>query len=172
MICFIRISFQTNHGIAKTFPMCKLSECHAQKLLPTGEFFHLIVTLVTGNNGLKLFMRNEAYQLGENIFALIHSSEYQRVNKNQSFKKSNRFHNQIRANSIQTIISKNLINQHQNASETFKPLNSSTSQPLNQNPLLRTGKLPVADRFFISSLHLKDETHSSFRRGQIGYGFN
>jgi translation initiation factor 2 alpha subunit (eIF-2alpha) len=67
-------------------------------------------------------MRNEAYQLGENIFALIHSSEYQRVNKNQSFKKSNRFHNQIRANSIQTIISKNLINQYQNASERFKGL--------------------------------------------------
>jgi hypothetical protein len=45
--------------------------------------------------------------------------------KTQSSQFSNRFQQQIRANPIQTIVSKNCNNQHQNVSEKFKGLKCS-----------------------------------------------
>src|ERR1035437_956989 len=64
---------QTGFHIAQTFPKGELTKSHAEKLIPTGERFHLIVAVIAPHTTAKLFGVDQIGELGENEFSSVHS---------------------------------------------------------------------------------------------------
>ena len=57
---------QTRFHIAETFPEGELAKRHAQKLVPAGEGFDLVVTVVTTHTAPELLRVDQVRELGEN----------------------------------------------------------------------------------------------------------
>jgi hypothetical protein len=49
-----------------------LAESHAKKLIPAGEGFDFVVSVVTAHAAMKLLRVNQVGELGENEFSIVH----------------------------------------------------------------------------------------------------
>jgi len=63
---------QTGFHIAQTLSKSELTKSHAEKLIPTGKSFDLIISLIAAHTAAKLLRVDQVGELGENKFSGIH----------------------------------------------------------------------------------------------------
>ena len=63
---------QTGFHIAEAFPKGELAKSHAEKLIPAGEGFYFIVSVIAAHAAAKLLRVDQVGELGENKFSGIH----------------------------------------------------------------------------------------------------
>lgn len=72
MARFVAMSVQRKHQIPQAFAVGKLTEHHAQQLVPACEMLNLPLTTVLPDDRIKHTAQKKIRQLCENLFALIH----------------------------------------------------------------------------------------------------
>ena len=73
---------KANFDVAQTFPIGRLRECHAEKLVQARKALDLVLTAVLRHEAAKFRQREQIHELGENGAADIHSHPFS-VRKNQ-----------------------------------------------------------------------------------------
>jgi hypothetical protein len=63
---------QTGFHIAEAFAKRELAERHTKKLVPAGEGFYFVVSVVAAHTAAKLLRLDQVGELGENKFSGIH----------------------------------------------------------------------------------------------------
>jgi hypothetical protein len=58
--------------IAQALTSCQLSECHCQKLFPTGKIPDTSIPAITINKSIEVVVRNDLKQLSENGLPTVH----------------------------------------------------------------------------------------------------
>jgi len=81
---------------SQAIPIGQLAKRHAQKLVPAGEGFDLVITVVTAHRALEVLPVNEIGELGEGVFFRKHSgslsSRMQREKRQKQRLNSSRTH--------------------------------------------------------------------------------
>src|SRR6266581_4367837 len=72
MVELILTRAQTGFNIAEAFPKGELTKGHAQKLIPAGEGFHFVVSVVASHTATKLLWMDQISELGEDKFSGMH----------------------------------------------------------------------------------------------------
>ena len=72
MIGFVGVRRNSIGQIAKAVTVAQLPEHHDEQLIPASEMFHVFVSFVFHYNSIKDPLRQELYELGENIFSGVH----------------------------------------------------------------------------------------------------
>ena len=67
---------QTGFNIAQALPVDQLSEGHGEELLPAEKLFGVPVAFVAGHAAAELAIRKKTYQLGEDAFAVVHTTMF------------------------------------------------------------------------------------------------
>ena len=88
---------QRKHQIPQAFAVGKLTEHHAQQLVPACEMLDILIATVFLDDRVKHTPRKKIRQLCENVFALIHVKPLFAVNLNKfkSSRSKNYYNNQI-----------------------------------------------------------------------------
>jgi hypothetical protein len=96
---------QTECRIRETFSMGLLPEGHTEKLLPTGETFIIVITIVPFNTPFEDVIRCKLDQLGKHHLSFVHPGNFaQRKSKSNS----NHRRPKISANEDISRLSKNI----------------------------------------------------------------
>src|SRR5437667_5794631 len=72
MIELILTGTQTGFDIAEAFSKSELTKDHAEKLIPAGEAFYFVVSVVASDTAAKLFWMDQIGDLGEDKFSGMH----------------------------------------------------------------------------------------------------
>jgi hypothetical protein len=72
MVELILTRAQTGFNIAEAFPKGELTKGHAQKLIPAGEGFYFVVSVVASHTPTKLLWMDQISELGEDKFSGMH----------------------------------------------------------------------------------------------------
>ena len=75
MIGFVGVRRNSIGQIAKAVTVAQLPEHHDEQLIPASEMFHVFVSFVFHYNSIKDSLRQEIYELGENIFSGVHRND-------------------------------------------------------------------------------------------------
>ena len=70
------LELKAEGSVAKTLPVRKLTEGHAQELLPTGEILNFKVAVISLNAILKNMIWSKLHNLREDHLALIHNRHF------------------------------------------------------------------------------------------------
>jgi hypothetical protein len=95
---------QTGFHIAQTFAKSQLAKSHAQKLIPAGEAFDFVVSVVASDAAAKLLWVDQVGELGENDFSSVHPGSLAKslLDANRT-KLSNRSHPIPRTKTLSTL---------------------------------------------------------------------
>ena len=72
MIGFVRMRRNSVGQITKAVTVAQLPKHHDKQLVPTCEMLHVFVSFVFHYNSVKDSLRQELYELGEDIFSGVH----------------------------------------------------------------------------------------------------
>ena len=72
MIGFVGVRRNSIGQIAKAIAVAQLPEHHNEQLIPAGEMLHVFVSFVFHYNSIKDSLRQELYELSEDIFSGVH----------------------------------------------------------------------------------------------------
>ena len=72
MVLFCSMRFKSNNQISQTLSITQLTKHHSKQLIPTSEMLNITVSIILVNQMAKLVVVEKFYQLGENVFVLVH----------------------------------------------------------------------------------------------------
>ena len=72
MVLLCSMCFKSNNQISQTLSITQLTKHHCKQLIPTSEMLHIAVSVILVNQMAKLVIVEKFYQLGENVFVLVH----------------------------------------------------------------------------------------------------